>query len=47
MRTKRLKFEQLVQENKQELMSDEKQISQIELRLEKKQAAAVNDKQDA
>ncbi|WP_010529570.1 FbpB family small basic protein [Lentibacillus jeotgali] len=47
MRAKPPKFEQLVQENKQELMSDEKQISQIELRLDKKQAAAMNEKQDA
>ncbi|HLR63734.1 MAG TPA: FbpB family small basic protein [Lentibacillus sp.] len=47
MRAKPLKFEQLVQENKQELMSDAKQISQIELRLDKKQAAVMNEKQDA
>ncbi|MFC3040541.1 FbpB family small basic protein [Virgibacillus xinjiangensis] len=36
-RSNRLDFEQLVQENKQELLEDEKQLSQIEKRLEKRQ----------
>jgi hypothetical protein len=40
MRPKSLNFEQLVQQNKQELMEDEKSISRIEMRLEKKQEAA-------
>ncbi|MFA1818735.1 FbpB family small basic protein [Virgibacillus oceani] len=37
MRPKTLNFEQLVQQNKQELLEDEKSISKIEMRLEKKQ----------
>ncbi|WP_156288669.1 FbpB family small basic protein [Oceanobacillus salinisoli] len=45
MRPKPLKFEQLVQQNKQELLEDEKQIAQIELRLEKKQEELVKKKQ--
>lgn len=44
MRPKTLTFEQLVNENRQELLEDEKKISQIELRLEKKQADLVNAK---
>ncbi|MFD1849213.1 FbpB family small basic protein [Oceanobacillus bengalensis] len=36
MRPKSLNFEQLVKENKQELLNDENRIKQIELRLEKK-----------
>ncbi|QKY71427.1 FbpB family small basic protein [Lentibacillus sp. CBA3610] len=45
MKTKSLTFEQLVQENKQELLADEKQLSQIEKRLEKKQTGLLRDKQ--
>lgn len=37
MRPKTLNFEQLVNQNRQELLEDEKRITQIELRLEKKQ----------
>ncbi|GAB3793041.1 FbpB family small basic protein [Virgibacillus kimchii] len=37
MRPKSLNFEQLVQQNKQELLKDEKSISNIEMRLEKRQ----------
>ncbi|MEC5426038.1 FbpB family small basic protein [Virgibacillus sp. C22-A2] len=37
MRPKTLNFEQLVSQNKQELLEDEKIMSQIELRIEKKQ----------
>lgn len=36
MRPKTLSFEQLVKQNKQELLNDEESIQQIELRLEKK-----------
>ncbi|TFJ92641.1 FbpB family small basic protein [Lentibacillus salicampi] len=45
MRSRPLKFEQLVQENKQELLDDATRISQIELRLEKKQTEPLRDKQ--
>jgi hypothetical protein len=41
MRPKTLNFEQLVQQNKQELMRDEKSISSIEMRLEKRQEEAA------
>jgi hypothetical protein len=41
MRPKSLNFEQLVKENRQELLNDEKSISRIEMRLEKKQEALV------
>lgn len=41
MRPKALDFEQLVSQNKQELMNDEESITQIELRLENKQEAIV------
>lgn len=37
MRPKSLNFDQLVQQNKNEILKDEKQISEIEQRLEKKQ----------
>ena len=36
MRGKRLSFEQLVNENRQELLDDENSINQLELRLEKR-----------
>lgn len=39
MRPRSLNFEQLVQQNKQELMEDEKIISKVEARLEKRQEA--------
>ncbi|MBM7598762.1 hypothetical protein JOC34_001119 [Virgibacillus halotolerans] len=42
MRPKTLTFEQLVNENRQELLEDEKKISQIEMRLDKKRAALAN-----
>ncbi|GAB3059572.1 FbpB family small basic protein [Virgibacillus ainsalahensis] len=45
MRPKSLNFEQLVQQNKQALLEDEKQLSKIELRLEKRQTDLVNEKQ--
>ncbi|WP_087974809.1 FbpB family small basic protein [Oceanobacillus rekensis] len=41
MRPKLLNFEQLVNENKQELLNDEESISRIEMRLEKKREAHV------
>ncbi|MFS0752008.1 FbpB family small basic protein [Oceanobacillus sp. 1P07AA] len=41
MRPKALDFEQLVIQNKQELLNDEESITQIELRLENKQEAIV------
>lgn len=37
MRPKYQRFEELVKQNKQELLEDEKQLKQIEIRLEKKQ----------
>ncbi|WP_373895863.1 FbpB family small basic protein [Virgibacillus natechei] len=40
MRPKSLNFEQLVQQNKRELLDDEKSLSQLEIKLEKKQADA-------
>jgi len=45
MRPKSLNFEQLVQQNKQELLDDEKQMNQIEIRLENKQAKLTKEKQ--
>ncbi|WP_087973504.1 FbpB family small basic protein [Oceanobacillus rekensis] len=41
MRPKSLNFEQLVNDNRQELLNDEESISRIEMRLEKKQEALV------
>lgn len=41
MRPKSLNFEQLVKENRQELLNDEESITRIETRLEKKQEALV------
>lgn len=41
MRPKMLNFEQLVKQNKQELLNDEERITQIEARLEKRQEALV------
>lgn len=41
MRPKILRFEQLVHQNKQEILNDEKILDQIELRLEKKQQAIM------
>ncbi|MBU8791701.1 FbpB family small basic protein [Oceanobacillus caeni] len=44
MRPKTLNFEQLVEQNKQELLDDEKRIQQIELRLEKKHKELLKSK---
>lgn len=44
MRPKTLSFEQLVNENRQELLEDEKRISQIEMRLEKKHTELIDAK---
>ncbi|WP_082918071.1 FbpB family small basic protein [Oceanobacillus sp. Castelsardo] len=44
MRPKILNFEQLVEQNKQELLNDEKSIDQIELRLEKKHKELLKSK---
>lgn len=41
MRPKKLRFEQLVHQNKQEILNDKNKMKQIELRLEKKQQALV------
>jgi Fur-regulated basic protein B len=41
MRPKTLNFEQLFQQNKQELMEDKRELSQIEVRLEKRQSDNV------
>lgn len=45
MRRKTLNFEQLVNQNRQELLEDEKKITQIEMRLEKKKTDLTNSKQ--
>ncbi|MGY0692213.1 FbpB family small basic protein [Virgibacillus sp. FSP13] len=45
MRPKIQTFEQLVKQNRQELMQDEKSLNQIEKRLEKKQVKLVSAKQ--
>ena len=37
-------FDQLVNENKQALLADEKKIDQIEMRLEQKQTELVSNK---
>lgn len=44
MRPKSLNFEQLVEQNKQELLDDDKSIQQIELRLEKKHKELLKSK---
>jgi len=46
MRPKTLNFEQLVKQNKQELLNDEERITQIEVRLEKRQEAFVMNQQN-
>lgn len=46
MRTKNQNFEELVKQNKQELLEDENMLKQIELRLEKKQSEKKTDIQD-
>lgn len=45
MRPKSLNFEQLVNQNRQELLEDEKRITQIEKNLEKKQTDLTSAKQ--
>lgn len=45
MRPKIQTFDELVTQNKEELMQDQKSISQIETRLEKKQTKLVQAKQ--
>lgn len=44
MRPKYLNFEQLVNQNRQELLNDENEINEIELRLERRQAELVANK---
>jgi len=44
MRGKLLNYEQLVKENKRDLLEDESKVEQIELRLEKRQTKLVEDK---
>ncbi|MFC2950274.1 FbpB family small basic protein [Virgibacillus sediminis] len=46
MRPKSLNFEQLVQQNKQELLENKKEITKIEMRLERRQEELVKEKQD-
>jgi len=41
MRPKTLRFEQLVRQNKQEILNDEHRMRQIEHRLEKKQEELI------
>lgn len=45
MRPKTLNFEQLVKQNRQELLNDEESITQIEIRLERKQEAIMKSQQ--
>lgn len=45
MRPRLQTFEQLVNENKKELLQDEEKLSQIEIRLEKKQESKQKEKQ--
>ncbi|WP_174612903.1 FbpB family small basic protein [Virgibacillus ihumii] len=45
MRPKMLNFEQLVNQNREELLEDEEMNSQFELRLAKKQTEASNSKE--
>lgn len=45
MRPRSLNFDRLVQKNKNEILKDEKQISEIEHRLEKKHEDATQQKQ--
>ncbi len=42
MRPKYLNFEQLVNQNRQELLKNKDEMNEIELRIEKKQAELVN-----
>ena len=46
MRPKKLNFEQLVKQNKQELLRDEDSINQIELRIEKRHKQRLDKNQD-
>lgn len=46
MRPKKLNFEQLVKQNKQELLRDEDSIKQIELRIEKRHKQRLNQQKD-
>jgi len=46
MRGRLLNYEQLVKENKQDLLEDESKVEQIELRLEKRQTKLVEDKRN-
>lgn len=46
MRAKFQNFEDLVKQNKQELLEDEEELKQLELRLDKKQTAVKKDKMD-
>ncbi|MFC4556933.1 FbpB family small basic protein [Virgibacillus kekensis] len=43
MRPKHQNFEELVKKNKQELLADENELKEIELRLEKKQTEQKTD----
>ncbi|SFB13992.1 Fur-regulated basic protein B [Lentibacillus halodurans] len=47
MRVTSLKFEQLVQENKQDILKDNQRLSEIEARLDKKQADFVKEERNA
>ncbi|HLR80160.1 MAG TPA: FbpB family small basic protein [Bacillota bacterium] len=46
MRPKYQNFEELVKQNKQELLADEQKIRQIEQRIDKKAARQISDKVD-
>ncbi|WP_164669204.1 FbpB family small basic protein [Virgibacillus doumboii] len=46
MRPKYQNFEELVKQNKQELLEDEDRLKQLELRLDKKQSAIKSDRMD-
>ncbi|TXL67532.1 FbpB family small basic protein [Cerasibacillus terrae] len=47
MRTNKLTYEQLVEQFKQELMADEEQVAQIELRMEERLASHLDKQKQA
>ncbi|MDY0406035.1 FbpB family small basic protein [Virgibacillus sp. 179-BFC.A HS] len=44
MRLRKTRFEELVEQNKRELLQDKEQLTRLELRLEKKQTELVAQK---
>lgn len=45
MKLDRLNYEQLVQHYKQELLADDKEMEQLEARLEKRLASSIHDEE--